>query len=205
MLASRSLPAGFVLGGTLHLAGNRRLWLKLSLLSVPWGVVSAVGIAVLATAVRPEGWSFDLRQVQLPMLLAVMLGGLAMTWVLTIVLHEAVHGMLLWMFTGARPVFGFKGWYAYADAPGWYLKRWPMLASLAAPLVLLPAAGLPVIAMASAEISLFVLVGLMINAFAAIGDVYLITMALRIRGPVYFGDAPQAKPGEAGSWFVPAR
>jgi hypothetical protein len=205
MLASRSLPAGFVLGGTLHLRGNRKLWRTLSLLSLPWGLVSATAIVALASLVRPQGWVFDFRHVSGAALLGTAIGGLAVTCVLTILLHEAVHGVLLWVFTGARPVFGFKGWYAYADAPGWYFPRWPMLASLAAPLVVLPAVGLPVIAFAPAGLSLFVLVGLITNALAAIGDVYMMVIVLRIRGPVYFGDTPHAEPGDSGSWYVHAR
>lgn len=205
VLARRSLPSGFVLGGTLHLRGNRRLQLTLSLLSLPWGVVSIVVIALLASLARPQGWTFDLGDVSAPVFIGILVGGLITTCVLTIVVHEAVHGVLLWAFTRTRPMFGFKGWYAFADAPGWYLPRWPMVAVLAAPLTMLPVLGLPLIAFAPPGLSVFVLIGLIMNAVAAIGDVYMIGVALRVRGPVYFGDAPEAKPGESGSWYVLAR
>jgi hypothetical protein len=205
MRACRSLPDGFVLGGTLRLHGNRSLRRKLSLLSLPWAMVSIAGTALLGGLVRPDGWTFDLGDVSVATILVVFLGGLVVTPVLAIVAHEAVHGVLLWVLTGTRPVFGFKGWYAYADAPGWYLPRWSMLAVLAAPLIVLPVLGLPLVAFASPGLSLFVLVGLILNAVAAIGDVYMIGVAARVRGPVYFGDAPQAKPGEAGSWYVLVR
>ncbi|TWP53781.1 DUF3267 domain-containing protein [Lentzea tibetensis] len=202
MLARRSLPGDFVLGGTLHLRGDRKLWLKISLLSLPWGVVSVAGIALLASLVRPQGWVFDVEHVSAPVIIGILVGGLIVTYVLTIVVHEAVHGVLLWLFTRTRPVFGFKGWYAYTDAPGWYLPRWPMIAVLAAPMTVLPVLGLPVLAFAPAGLSSFVLLGLIMNSVAAVGDVYMIGIALRVRGPVYFGDAPEAAPGEAGSWYV---
>jgi hypothetical protein len=193
------------LSGTVRLRGNRKLWATLTALSLPWGLVSIVGIGWLASLVRPQGWTFDGRAVPIAVLIATIVGGGLGTAVITVVLHEAVHGILLWMVTGARPVFGFKVWYAYADAPGWYLRRWPMVAVLVAPLVVLPAAGLALIAFTPPGVSIFVLLGLVINAIAAIADVYMVGLALRIRGPVYFGDTPEAKTGEAGSWYLPAR
>ncbi|HZM74878.1 MAG TPA: DUF3267 domain-containing protein [Candidatus Limnocylindrales bacterium] len=205
MLALRSLPSGYVLSGTLRLRGNRKLWLMLTLLSVPWTVVSFVSIGWLASVVRPEGWTFDGRESSVPAVLGTIVGGLLATGVITIVLHEAVHGILLWMFTRERPTFGFMGWYAYADAPGWYFQRWPMAVVLVAPLIVLPAIGLPLIAFAPPAVSIFVLFGLIINSIAAIADLYSIVVVLRIRGPVYFGDTPGGKPGESGSWYLPGK
>lgn len=163
-----------------------------------------VGIGWLADLVRPGGWTFENDQGSLWTGVATIVGGLVGTSVITIVVHEAVHGLVLWMFTGARPTFGFKGWYAYADAPGWYFRRWPMVTVLVAPLIVLPVIGLPLIAFAPAAVSIFVLFGLIINAVAAIADLYSTVVVLRIRGPVYFGDTPGAKPGEAGSWYLPS-
>jgi Putative zincin peptidase len=203
MLARRSLPAGYVLSGTLRLKGNSKLLGTLMLLALPWTLVSAVGFAALSSLVRPQGWSFNLTDVSPVSLLAVAVGGLVVTPVVVIVLHEVVHGVLLWTFTGARPVIGYKGWYAYADAPGWFLPRWPMVAVLLAPLIGLPAIGLPLVASASSGLSLLILCGLWFNTIAAIGDLYMTWIVLRIRGPVYFGDTPGAKPGEAGSWYLP--
>lgn len=204
MLARRSLPSGYVLSGTVRLRGNRKLWATLTVLSLPWALASIVGIGWLASLVRPEGWIFDGREVSIAVLIATIVGGSLGTAVITILVHEVVHGIALWMFTQARPVFGFKGWYAFADAPGWYFRRWPMVAVLVAPLIVLPAAGLPLIAFAPSGVSIFVLLGLIINAIAAIADVYMVGLALRIRGPVYFGDTPDAGPGEAGSWYLPS-
>jgi hypothetical protein len=202
--ASRTLPAGFALGGTVTLAGNRRLLMRLALLSIPWTAASFLGCILLTTLVRPEGWQFSLQDVSLSQFMVVLVGGWVGVLIVTIVLHEAAHGLVLWLLTRSRPVFGFRGWYFYADAPGWYLSRGQMLTVLAAPLILLTVMGLPLIAFAPAGLSLFVTFGLVVNAGAAIGDLYMIVLVVRIRGPVIFGDAPNAEPGEAGSWFVPA-
>jgi hypothetical protein len=166
--------------------------------------VALVGHGLLAALVRPEGWTFGPVDLALPLVVLLLIGGVAVTYAVTVVLHEAGHGLALWLFTRARPVFGFNGWYVYTDAPGWYLARGPMLTVLLTPLVLLPAIGLPLIATAPAVVSLFVYGGLVLNTVAAIGDLYLGSVVLRLRGPVVFGDEPGAKPGEAGAWYVPA-
>lgn len=204
MLASRSLPEGYVLAGTIQLKGNPKLWRLLTLLSVPWTIISFGLMGMLSALVRPQGWVFDMRDLSVVPFIAIIVGGLVATLVLTIVIHEAVHGVVLWLITGARPVFGFKGLYAYTDAPGWYLGRWPMLAAIAAPLILLPVPGLALVAWASSGWSIFVMLGLTVNTVASIGDLYLMFKVLKVRGPVYFGDTPDADPGEAGSWYVPA-
>ncbi|BCB77912.1 hypothetical protein Pflav_043220 [Phytohabitans flavus] len=166
------------------------------------GLVSLCAVGTLGALVRPAGWSFELGpDIAMVPVVAFLVGLLAMP-LLTVVVHEAVHGVLLWAFTRARPVFGFRGWYAYADAPGWYLSRSTMLAVLVAPLVVLPVLGLPLVAFGPVGLSILVLLALIFNAVAAIGDVYLIGIALRVRGPMYFGDEPGARPGEAGSWYV---
>jgi hypothetical protein len=202
MRATRTLPDGFILGGTLRLAGNRRLKRLLNLLAVPWLLVAFLANGLLAELVRPQGWSFAPGDVSVPLLLA-LIGGPVAAIALAIVLHEAAHALVLWVHTGARPVAGFKGWYFYVDAPGWYVGRGPTLVTLAAPLVLVPAVVLPVVAWAPPAVSLSALCCLVVNTAVAIGDLYTIVFVLRLRGPVIFGDEG-GPPGEAGSWYVPS-
>jgi hypothetical protein len=204
MRASRSLPDGYVYAGTLRYHGNRRLLRTLQLLAVPALVGSIFVFGMLSALLRPEGWTFELRDTSPAVAIGAVVGGLVATFVLALALHEAVHGVVLWAITGARPVFGIKGWYAFADAPGWYLSRGQMVVTYLAPLVVLPAIGLPLVGVAPAGLSLFILLGLVVNAVGAVGDLYATVFVLRIRGPVVFGDGPDDKPGEAGSWFVPA-
>jgi hypothetical protein len=204
MRASRSLPEGYVYAGTLRFHGNNRLLRTLTLLTIPATILSFVLLGQLSALVRPAGWTFDTRNASAVAIIATVIGGLAATVVIALVLHEAVHGVVLWAITGARPVFGFKGWYAFADAPGWYLSRGQMVATYLAPFVVLPAIGLPLVAVAPAGLSLFIFLGLVVNAVGAVGDLYSTVFVLRIKGPVIFGDGPDDRPGESGSWFVPA-
>ena len=69
--------------------------------------------------------------------------GVLLGFVLGVILHEGVHGVLFLAF-GGRPRFGFKPWMRfgpvfYAAAPGSYLDRTRYLAAGLAPAVLLTA------------------------------------------------------------------
>ena len=203
MRASRTLPPGYLLGGTVTLAGNETLLIKLILASLPLSLVSWFCLLLLSALVRPEGWEFTVSPAVAVFLLSGLLGLLAVL-VATLVLHEAAHALVMWAVTRSRPVFGFKGWYFYVDAPGWYLSRGQMVAVLAAPLILVPAIGLPLVAVLPAGPSFLVLLGMIVNNVVAVGDLYMIWIAIRLRGPVVFGDTPGAKVGESGSWYVPA-
>jgi hypothetical protein len=204
MRASRSLPEGYVHAGTISLAGNRPLFRRLMGLGVIAWIGSLFLFGWIGSLLRPDGWVFDFRSTPAAMIVVSTVGGLVATCVLTLVLHEAAHGLALWVITRERPVFGFKGWYAYTDAPGWYLSRGQIVVAYLAPLVLLTAIGLPLVAFAPAGVSLLVLFAMVMNTVGAIGDVYFTVLVLRIKGPVIFGDGPDDKTGESGSWFVPA-
>lgn len=87
-----------------------------------------------------------------------------------LVLHEGAHGIFLWAFTRARPVFALKAYYAYAAAPGWYFPRRHYLIVSVAPLVLLSLAGLALMPFFPLA-WLPALVGfLTLNAAGSIGD-----------------------------------
>jgi len=46
-----------------------------------------------------------------------------------------------WVFTRSRPVFGLRGWYAFAAAPGWFLTRGQYLVTILAPFLILSVLG----------------------------------------------------------------
>jgi hypothetical protein len=205
MRASRTLPPGYVLAGTLRLAGNPRLVRTLWLLAAPCLLASIMGAGLLAALVRPLEVTVGPDEFDPVLFLGTLVVGLAVALVGTLVLHEAAHAAVLWVITRARPVFGFKGWYLYVDAPGWFLTRGQMLATLVAPQVLLPLLVLPVIAYGPVAVALFGVAALTVNGVGGLADAYATVVVLRIRGPVLFGDDPDGRPGESGSWYLPAR
>jgi Putative zincin peptidase len=200
MHASRTLPDGYVLGGTVTLAGNRRLRTRLLLLSLPWTLLCLYGIGAYAAVLRPEGWTLSVTGLAL----ALVLLGLLATLPVMLLVHEGVHALALWALTRARPVFGWRGWYAYTDSPGWFLSRPAMVVALAAPLVVVPLLAAPVVASAPGGVALAILLLVLVNAVGALGDLYLIGVAVRVRGPVLFGDDPGGRTGDGGGWYVPS-
>ncbi len=61
---------------------------------------------------------------------------------LVIFVHELVHGLFSGYISRDRPKFGFRGSYAYAAAPNWYIPRGPFVVIGLAPLVVITLAGL---------------------------------------------------------------
>jgi hypothetical protein len=141
----------------------------------------------------PEG---GLRLTIQPSLLIGMLASV----VLMLIFHEAVHGFFFWLFTGRRPTFGFKIYYAYAASPqGTYLTRGQYWVAGLSPLVLLSAAGLllfPVVPAWGLPLLYFFLVG---NASGAIGDMWVALWMLRQPPSTLYEDR-----GDSVSAFAPA-
>jgi len=97
----------------------------------------------------------------------------------TITLHEAIHGLgFLWL-AHARPIFAFRGAYAYAAAPGWYIPRNPYLVIGLAPLVVISLLGIGLIAFAPTPWLAPVLLACVVNASGAVGDLWVAVLLLR--------------------------
>ena len=99
--------------------------------------------------------------------------------IIVLVLHEGIHGLAYWLLAGVRPVFAFKGAYAYAAAPGWYVARGPYLAIGLAPLVLLSLAGMLALAIAPLNWLAVIYFAVVMNAAGAVGDLWVAVLLLR--------------------------
>lgn len=195
MRATRALPAGYSERGGISLKNNRRLLILLNLAGIPWAVLCAVFFFMASRfSALPTSGSHRLTATDL--LLGLV--ALALAVVVTLILHELTHGVFFWLFTRARPRFGFKGAYAYAAAPAWYIPRGPFLLIGLAPLIFLSALGLLVLPLVSFPASLLLLVALIVNATGAIGDLYMVTrLAFAPRGTLIEDQ------GEGIHWFAP--
>ena len=119
--------------------------------------------------VRPDQAGMDITVHSLLDIL-ILFGWVVLASVLVVIIHEAIHGVFFWLFTGSRPIFAFKGAYAYAAAPGWYLPRGAYMLTGLAPLVILSLAGLVVLAVAPASWLTLITLALVINASGSVGD-----------------------------------
>lgn len=196
MQATRTLPPGFDLLGSISLNGNRRLLILLNLLGIPWAILCAVFFIVMGSVLDGLRFSGSVT-LTLPGLLLGLLA-LTLTFIVTLILHEVTHGLFFWLFTRARPRFGFKGAYAYAAAPGWYIPRPLFLLIGLAPLVILSALGLFILPFVPFPGSLLLLFALFTNAVGAIGDLYMIARLLTVPRRALIEDV-----GEGIRWFAP--
>lgn len=97
----------------------------------------------------------------------------------TIVVHEGIHGLGFILLAKVRPIFAFRGVYAYAAAPDWFIPRDPYLVIGLAPFVGISLVGVALMAIVPAAwIAPLVLV-CVVNATGAIGDLWVAVLLLR--------------------------
>lgn len=203
MRATRTLPTGYTAVGDISLKQNRRLFILLNILGIPWFIFCAVFFIYVASrsgafgAGNNSGGSGQITITITNLLLALVI--LIATTFAVLVLHELVHGLFFWLFTRSRPRFGFKGAYAYAAAPGWYIPRPQFLIVGLAPLVLISLVGLLILSVTAPPVSLVFLVALILNATGAIGDLYMVVRLLFAPRDLLIEDE-----GEGIRWFAQA-
>ncbi len=95
-------------------------------------------------------------------------------YVVTITLHELVHGAGFWLATGAPPRFGFKWAYAYAAAPEWFVPRNSYLGIGFAPFIVLSLAGLALAGWFSSNGLFLLWLALTANAAGSLGDLLVV-------------------------------
>ena len=151
MRATTTVPADYHLQSTIDLSKRRKALAGAIVIGII--LLFAVGWLLLQFTefVRPsglEGTPFDdiltttpdgNTAVTLPF--PVILGGAA-AFVLVMLIHELVHGLFYWRFSGQRPTLGLKGPYVYVAAPpDYYFPRNQYLMVGVAPFVLLTLVG----------------------------------------------------------------
>ncbi len=197
MSPCKFLPADYAPLGSLNLAKNKSLQLGLSLGSLVLFVVFGYLFFYAAVLLVPAMGVGGKLALGLSELLSV-LGGLIIVFVLVLVMHELVHGIFFWLFTRERPIFAFKGIYAYAAAPDWYMPRIPFLIVGLAPVCLLTVLGLILLPLLPLNIALFVVFALTINAAGAVGDLYIVFRLLFIPATCLVRDE-----GDSITWYAP--
>lgn len=182
MKATKSLPHNYTHYYTLDLTKNRTLLVVINLVGI--GLFFFFGWLFLriTAALRP-GVTFLGGEANLTGLLALLA-----TYLGVLVIHELVHGAFFWLITRERPFFGFKGLYAYAAAPDWYLPRDPFLVVGLAPLVLITLAGVALIPVMPEAVLPFWVFGLTINAAGAIGDMLVVGWLLTLSRSILVRD-----------------
>jgi hypothetical protein len=191
-----TLPAGYRPAGAIDLSTNLSAQIGLSAVAIVLFFLFGAGFIWIIGNLRPEvggiGGSFGPGGVLLGLL------ALLLTTVAVLVLHEAIHGLCFWIFTRAQPQYGFKGLYAYAAAPDWYLPRAAYAITGAAPLVLISLGGLALALVVPPAALPLLIYALSMNAAGAIGDILVIAWIVVSPRGALFRDG-----GDAVARFVP--
>jgi hypothetical protein len=140
---SHLLPDNYIQVGSIDLSKDRRLVVILNGVGLALFLLSAWLSLMLATSVRPADAAviFQYKTSTLGYL------GILLAWILgltglMLVLHEGIHGIFFWIFTRSRPRFGFRGYYAFAAAPDWFIPYHQYLVVALSPLALMSLLGI---------------------------------------------------------------
>jgi len=189
--ATKTLPDGYNLFQSLNLMKDNKLLLSLSLLSIALFIVAWVGLGWLFQWLRPGvtsgviSFSFTvtgLMDILMPFIIILLV-----TFVM-IILHEAIHGIFFRVFTGGRVKFAFKGAYAYAASPDYYLPKRPYMVVSLAPLVLITIGGVLALLWVPVNWVTPIILLLAMNASGAVGDIYVFWLLTRMEDDVFIKD-----------------
>jgi hypothetical protein len=158
-----------------------------------WGVAlmfaAWIGFLALARALKPaafpKGFLFQSSSVMDSLL---FIGELLIVFALMVVLHEGLHGLCFWAFTGERPKFAFKVYYASAAAPGWFFPRGLYLVTALAPLVGITLICLAMLAWMPVAFAVPAFLLLVFNTSGAVGDIWVALRLFFLPSSTYIKD-----------------
>jgi len=172
MKPTQTLPPKYTLAWTVDIKHNLRLNIILNVLGLAWMGLAGLLLTGSVQRLRDDfSISFQMGGSMGNLLIT---SGLILAAVLAIlVVHELVHGLFFWIFSGHKPEFGFGPGYAYAAMPDWFYPKWQYLVVGLSPLVLITAVGLGASVLIPLEWLWVVLIAIIFNAGGAIGDMYV--------------------------------
>ncbi len=176
-IATKSLPEGYILARTLDLRQTKNLIL-VNIIGVILLIASWIAFAGLANALHPGSMNFSFSSANLGGALLLLLT-IVIVMIVMLVVHEGFHGLCFWIFTKTRPLFAFKGYYAYAAAPDWYLPKGKYLITGLAPLVGITAICVALMAVLPAWWMSPLVWMLVLNTSGACGDLWMVYGLLR--------------------------
>lgn len=171
------LPAAYALHRTIDLSKDKRLMIGLNIFGLvllfPFGWL----FSAIAASLRPMNQAQDVNLSTYSAIAYLVV--IISVIVLFVILHEVVHGVFFWVVTGSRPNFGFKGAYAFAAAPEWFIPRNPYLWIGISPLLVISLIGVGLIAVVPAKLLFPTIIGLIFNAVGSVGDLYVVFWSFR--------------------------
>ena len=138
MESTKSLPESYDHHLDLRPGDYRRGHLLVLLIAIPLTVGIYALFIALARISRPEivqtlRWNPNFS---IPVLLSTLC-----IFVIVAIIHESIHGILIWIYTGEVPKLGIHFPGIGVEAPNWYIPREKMLLIELAPLFLITILG----------------------------------------------------------------
>ena len=171
--ATQTLPTGYIQSGQIDLKKDKRLTILLNIGALIVFAFCFYLLSAITAWLRP-----DIKTFSGDITVTSILGALGLT-VLTLLLHEGIHGLFLWIFSRSRPVFGLRPLYAYAGAPNWFFPKEQFAITALGPLLIIGAAGLLLLLLAPINWILIILLLVALNTSGAIGDVFVFIRLLK--------------------------
>jgi hypothetical protein len=103
--------------------------------------------------------------------------------------HEVIHGIFFYIFTGTRPVIGFKSVYAYAGAPDWYIRKNYFLIITLSPVVIITLAGFVLMLFLKPPLLSLVFLLVTANAAGSAGDIWMSILLMKKPSESYVNDS----------------
>jgi hypothetical protein len=185
-----NLPPGYRQTAEFNLRNNTRMMLMLNGVGFILFLVAAALVPLYIQFVRPMesagSFSFSIDNMgQAGLVLLYLL----IDFALLVFLHEGVHGICFWLITRKRPIFAIGPGYAYAAAPGVYLKKRPYLVTALSPLVILTIAGMAAILIIPEGLIFHAALIIVMNIAGAVGDLWVAGMLLLKSEPLLVHDS----------------
>ena len=164
--ACQCLPENYDLYERIDLTRDKEAFSSLLVCSV----IMTIALPAIAAFSHPLKAAFSMPVSKVVLCLTLCALGL----VLYILLHEAVHGLFIWIFTGHRPSFGFdlKHGMAYAGST-WLFKKWSYIIIALAPVLLWGVVLMAACLIADECYFWYIYVVQIFNITGAVGDIYV--------------------------------
>lgn len=197
MRANTSLPSGYIKRAILEPLKNPRFIMVATIIGIALLIIVSWLLALFVDSLRPNalngmrlrdlfsstttGSSFVIPPVLFRNFSLALITGMA--------IHELVHGLFFWLFSGKPPKFGFHGLIPYAAAPmGVYFPRNQFLIVGLSPLVLLTIVGILLMFIIPEGLVSLVLLLVVFNAAGAAGDLIMAVQLLPLSHHAWIED-----------------
>lgn len=174
VISTKNVPVNYVHQKTLDLS-NHKLLLILNIFAIGMLFPVIYIFVNIVKKIRPE---FTKISTLTTTLSPVNIFSIILVVLIAILIHELIHGVFFWLFTGERPHFAFKILYAYAAAPEWYIPKTKFIIIGISPVILISCCVILLSMLFPPILVLHLLIAGVFNFVGSTGDIFVIAWLL---------------------------